>query len=144
MTENTRDQRIDDFPYRMSIPTRWGDNDMLGHVNNVIYYRFFEAIAVRFLTEEVGVDWSNSCEHPNMVESLCRFHRSLKYPDVVEAGLRVEKIGTSSVTFTIAVFGPGHIEPAATGHVVEVFVNADEGKSVPISAQHRVKFEAHS
>lgn len=144
LAKNPHDYRIDDFPYRMSIPTRWGDNDMLGHINNVIYYRFFEAIAVRFLTEEVGVDWSNSREHPNMVESLCRFHRPLKFPDVVEAGLRVGKIGTSSVTFNIALFGPGHEEPAATGHVVEVFVNADVGKSVPIADQYRETLMAHT
>jgi len=143
MTEKLRNQRLEDFPYRISIPTRWGDNDMLGHVNNVLYYRFFEAIVVRFIMEEVGVDWLNDPSHPQMVESLCRFHRSLSFPETVEAGLRVENIGNSSVTFGVALFGPGDENPAATGHIVEVFVDSHEGKSMPMTDAHRALFQRH-
>lgn len=143
MTEKLRDQRLGDFPYCISIPTRWGDNDMLGHVNNVLYYRYFEAVVVRFIMEEVGVDWLKDPSSPQMVESLCRFHRSLSFPDTVEGALRVEKIGNSSVTFGVALFGTGDEKPAATGHIVEVFVDANENKSVPITDPHREVFQRY-
>jgi acyl-CoA thioester hydrolase len=143
MTEKLRDQRIEDFPYRMTIPTRWGDNDMLGHVNNVLYYRYFEAIVVRFLMEQAGVHWLKDPSNPQAVESLCRFHRSLSFPDVIEGTLRVEKIGNSSITFGVALFGSDDDRPAATGHIVEVFVDAKEGKSVPITSAHRAIFEKY-
>jgi len=143
MTEKLRNQCAGDFPYSISIPTRWGDNDMLGHVNNVLYYRYFEAIVVRFIMEEVGVEWLKDSSSPQMVESLCRFHRSLSFPDTVEGALRVEKIGTSSVTFGVALFGSGDDKPAATGHIVEVFVDTSGNKSVPITDKHRDVFQRY-
>ncbi len=143
MSEKLRNQRLKDFPYRISIPTRWGDNDMLGHVNNVVYYRYFEAIVVRFMMEVAGVDWLNDPSNPQAVESLCRFHRSLSFPDTVEGALKVEKIGNSSVTFGVALFGSDDEKPAATGHIVEVFVDANESKSVPITDDHRAVFERY-
>ena len=144
MTEDPRDLRIHDFTYHMRIPTRWGDNDMLGHLNNVIYYRFFEAIVVRFLMEEAGIDWLNNTVHPHMVESLCRFHRPLRFPGDVDGALRVQKIGNSSVTFDLALFSPEQDTPAATGHIVEVFVDTVTEKSVPVSEEHRLVFDNYS
>ena len=131
------------FPYRMTIPTRWSDNDALGHVNNVIYYRFFEAVVVRFQMREVGVDWMKDRVSPQAVESLCRFHRPLSFPETVEAGLRVEKIGNSSVTFAIALFSEKDESPAATGHFVHVFVDSKSLKSQPIPADKRAVFEKY-
>lgn len=133
--------RRHDFPYRMSIPTRWSDNDMLGHVNNVLYYRYFEAVVVRFQMQEAGVDWANDRVSPQAVETLCRFHRPLSFPETVEAGLRVERIGNSSVTFAIALFGEGQEAPAATGHFVHVFVDSGTMKSQPIPAAARRAYE---
>ena len=133
--------RRDDFPYRMSIPTRWSDNDMLGHVNNVLYYRYFEAVVVRFQMQEAGVDWVNDRVSPQAVETLCRFHRPLSFPETVEAGLRVERIGNSSVTFAIALFGEGQEAPAATGHFVHVFVDSGTMKSQPVPASARRAYE---
>ena len=127
-------QKREDFPYRTSIPTRWSDNDMLGHVNNVIYYRFFEAVVVRFQMEEAGVDWLKDKVSPQAVETLCRFHHPLNFPETVEAGLRVERIGHSSVAFAIALFGENSETPAATGPFVLVFVLADDLKPRPIPA----------
>ncbi len=134
-------QKRDDFPYRIDIPTRWGDNDMLGHVNNVIYSRFFEAVVVRFHMEEAGVDWLKDKVSPQAVETLCRFHRPLSFPETVEACLRVERIGNSSVAFAIALFGENSETPAATGHFVHVFVDVDDLKSRPIPAPKREIFE---
>lgn len=130
-------QSRSDFPYRISIPTRWSDNDMLGHVNNVVYYRFFEAVVVRFQMEEAGVDWLADKISPQAVETLCRFHRPLSFPETVEAGLRVERIGNSSVTFEIALFGEDDDSPAASGHFVHVFVDAKTLKSQPIPDDKR-------
>jgi len=134
-------QSRDDFPYRMSIPTRWGDNDMLGHVNNVLFYRYFEAVVVRFQMQEAGVDWVNDRISPQAVETLCRFHRPLSFPEIVEAGLKVERSGNSSVTFAIALFGEGHETPAATGHFIHVFVDSKTLKSQPIPAKAHRTYE---
>ena len=70
-----KEARLDDFPYRATMPTRWGDNDMLGHVNNVVYQRFYEVLVVRFLMQEAGLDWTANPHIPMLVEALCRFHR---------------------------------------------------------------------
>ena len=105
---------------------------MLRHINNVAYYRYFEAVVVRFQMQEAGVDWLNDPVSPLAVESLCRFHRPLSFPETVEAGLRVERIGNSSVTFEIALFGEDDVTPAATGHFVHVFVDGETFKSHPI------------
>ena len=134
-------QSRENFPYRMTIPTRWSDNDALGHVNNVMYYRFFEALIVRFQMQEVGVDWMKDRISPQAVESLCRFHRPLSFPETVEAGLRVDKIGNSSVTFAIALFSEKSETPAATGHFVHVFVDSKTLKSQPIPAAVRAVYE---
>ncbi len=134
-------QRRADFPYRMSVPTRWGDNDMLGHVNNVQFYRYFEAVVVRFQMQEAGVDWINDRISPQAVETLCRFHRPLSFPETVEAALRVERIGNSSVAFAVALFGEGHLAPAATGHFIHVFVDAETLKSQPIPDDKRKVYE---
>ena len=105
---------------------------MLGHVNNVLYYRYFEAIVVRFQMEEAGIDWINDVVSPQAVETLCRFHHPLSFPEIVDVGLRVERIGNSSVTFAIALFGENDETPAATGHFVHVFVDRATGKPAPI------------
>ncbi len=140
----TSNQKISDFPYRITVPTRWGDNDMLGHVNNVVYYRYFEAIVVRFQMEEVGVDWLKDKISPQAVETLCRFHRPLSFPETIEVGLRVERIGNSSVTFEIALFGEDGDTPAASGHFVHVFVDAETLKPQPIADDQRKIFEKFS
>ncbi len=141
---DSNSKKREDFPYRMTVPTRWSDNDMLGHVNNVLYNRFFEAVVVRFLMEEAGVDWLKDKVSPQVVETLCRFHRPLSFPETVEAGLRVQRIGNSSVTFEIALFGEKDEMPAATGHFINVFVDAKTLMSRPIPAPKRAAFEKFS
>jgi acyl-CoA thioester hydrolase len=141
---DTAPQTRKDFPFLIQIPTRWSDNDMLGHVNNVVYYRYFEAVVVRFQMQEAGVDWINDAVSPQSVETMCRFHRPLSFPETVDAGLRVERIGNSSVTFAIALFGEKQETPAATGYFVHVFVNSKSLKSEPIPASMRDVFEKFS
>ena len=139
-----KDARLDDFPYRATMPTRWGDNDMLGHVNNVVYQRFYEGMVVRFLMEEAGLDWAADPHIPLLVEALCRFHRPLSFPETVQGGLRVTVLGTSSVTYALALFGDGDAAPASTGHWVHVFVDRVSEKPAPIPAAIRAVYEAHA
>ena len=125
--------RREDYSSFLSIPTRWNDNDMLGHVNNVIYYSYFEAIVTKFVQEEMGVDWAIAPEVPYTAENLCRFRRSLKFPETVEAALRISKVGNSAYTYELALFSTGVEEPAADGYWVHVMVARENEKPVPIS-----------
>lgn len=137
MTLTKQNHQRSDYLYQLEIPTRWGDNDMLGHLNNVVYYRLFEAIVVKFMTEEFNLDWTSGTENAQAVESLCRFHKPLSFPGVIAAGLRVGRIGNSSVTFELALFAPNDDTASATGHVVEVLVDTKTGKSTAIDDDRR-------
>jgi acyl-CoA thioester hydrolase len=129
-----KDLRRDDYPYIISVPTRWNDNDMLGHVNNVVFYRYIEAVVVRFLMEEAGLDWLKDPVIPYAAEILCRFHRPLSFPDDIEAALKVDRLGARSVTYGVALFSGDQPAPAATGHFIHVFVDRQSEKSAPIPA----------
>jgi acyl-CoA thioester hydrolase len=110
------------YPHFLAIPTRWIDNDIYGHVNNVRYYKFFDTVINRYLIEVGGLDIHNGDVIGIAVETTCSFHRSLAFPDIVNAGLRVGKLGTSSVRYEIGLFRGDDAECAATGHFVHVFV----------------------
>ena len=129
------------FPYRIQIPTRWNDNDMLGHVNNVVYYSYFEAVVVRFLMEQGGLDWLADPIIPYAAESLCQFKRPISFPTNIEAGLGVSKLGNTSVTYEMALFAEDEIEMAARGHWVHVFVDRDSERPVPVPNKLRALFE---
>lgn len=145
MTEPLPDNRttsLDEYPYRLDIPTRFGDNDMLGHANNVAYNRFIETIVTHFQMTEVGVDWAVDNIAPVAVETLCRFHRSLSFPEIVHAGLKVARLSRSSVTFQIGLFGAEDVEkPAASGHFVHVYSDRQAETSAPMPADKRAVYE---
>jgi acyl-CoA thioester hydrolase len=111
------------YRHLTEIPTRWADNDVYGHVNNATYYSYFDTAVNKFLIDHGLLDIERSGVIGIVVETLCRFHRSLAFPDVVEAGLRVAKIGNSSVRWEIGLFRRGDPLVAATGHFVHVFVD---------------------
>lgn len=138
------DWRIADFPYQTVIPTRWGDNDMLGHLNNVVYNRMIETIVVRFTMGPLKIDWKQDPSYPLVVESLCRFHRPLSFPESITAGLRAGRLGSTSVTYEIALFGEGDDVPASTGHFVHVFIDRDSQKSVSIPDPIRALIEKYA
>ena len=121
-----------ELPYHRSIPTRWADNDVYGHVNNVEFYAFFDTVINAFLIEEGGLDIHRGAVIGLCVESHCRFDRPLAFPEVVDAGLRVAHLGRSSVRYEVALFGEGAEEPAAEGWFVHVFVDRDERRPAPI------------
>lgn len=138
---NYMNWRRDDFPFVTQVETRWGDNDQLGHLNNVVYNRMIETVVVRFTLGPLEIEWQTAPCYPIVVESLCRFHRSLSFPETVTACLRAARIGGTSVTYEIALFGEGEDAPASTGHFVHVFVDSENHKSMTIPADIRERIE---
>jgi acyl-CoA thioester hydrolase len=122
----------DGYPHRLPIPTRWHDNDVYGHVNNVDYYAFFDTVINAWLIREGGLDIHAGQVIGLCAESHCTFRGSLEFPETVQAGLRVAHLGRSSVRYEIGLFGEGRDEPAAEGWFVHVFVDRDDRTSRPI------------
>jgi acyl-CoA thioester hydrolase len=120
------------YPHRMTIPTRWNDNDVYGHVNNVEYYSFFDTVINAYLIREGGLDIHRGAAIGLCAESHCTFRAAVEFPDSVEAGLRVGHLGRSSVKYEIGLFGEGAEDPAATGWFVHVFVDRQDRRPVPI------------
>lgn len=121
-----------DYPHFLAIPTRWKDNDIYGHVNNIDYYSFFDTVINHYLIHEGGLDIHRGTVIGYAAESHCKYLQSIAYPEVVDAGLRVAKLGNSSVRYEIGLFRAGHEEPAAEGWFVHVFVDRATQKSHPI------------
>ena len=107
----------------LEVPTRWMDNDSYGHVNNVTYYSYFDTAVNEHLIREGGLDIAAGPEVGLVVETQCRFHASLTFPDLLDVGLRVDRLGTSSVTYDIGIFRRGDDAPAASGRFVHVWVD---------------------
>ncbi len=124
-----------DFPHLLEVQTRWNDNDLYGHVNNVVYYAYFDTIINRYLIDEGGLDIDRGAAIGVCVESQCSFKHSIAFPDTLHAGLRVEKLGNSSVQYAVGIF---HGEVlCALGSFVHVFVNRSTRKPTPIPAPIR-------
>jgi len=136
MPEDAQERR-GDYPHFLEIPTRWMDNDIYGHVNNVVYYSYFDTVINHYLIESGGLDIHAGGVIGIAVESLCRFHRSLTFPDRIDAGLRVGRLGNSSVRYEIGLFRTRDDIPAATGHFVHVFVDRDNRRPTAIPAALR-------
>jgi len=117
--------------------TRWMDNDVYGHVNNVTYYSYFDSTINRYLIEQGGLDIHSAKIVGYVVSSSCQFRRPVAYPDSISVGLRVSKLGNSSVTYELGIFRESEEEAAAHGQVVHVFVDRDQNCSVPMPAQIR-------
>jgi acyl-CoA thioester hydrolase len=132
-----------DYRFFSTIPTRWHDNDIYGHVNNVLYYSFFDTAIAHLLMQEGGLDpWRGSVVGV-AVETGCRFHRSFAFPDLIHAGLRVGHLGSSSVRYEIGLFRNEDDEASAEGHFVHVFVDRPTQRPVPIPDPIRTALEFH-
>ncbi|PID61953.1 MAG: thioesterase [Gammaproteobacteria bacterium] len=121
--------------------TRWVDNDSYGHLNNAVYYSVFENTLMRWLEVEQGLDTAGGEVRCYTVESGCRFLEAVRYPDDIVCTLRVARIGNSSVRYELAIFTEGAEEPAAAGHVVDVFVDSQSERPVSIPAPFVAAFE---
>ena len=122
----------DRYGHFLVIPTRWLDNDVYGHVNNTVYYSYFDTVVNGYLMAAGSFDFLRSPVIGVAVETLCRFRRPVAYPDVIHAGLRVGKLGNSSVRYEIGIFCGDEDEAAASGHFVHVFVERATNKPVTI------------
>ena len=130
-----------DYGHFLKIPTRWMDNDIYGHVNNVVYYSYFDTVINKYLIEEGGLAIDSDEVIGIAVETHCQFKRPLKFPVTVDAGLRVGHIGNSSVRYEIGLFPEHRREVAAFGYFVHVFVERQGGTPVPVPAPIRRALE---
>lgn len=126
-----------DYVHFTEIPTRWMDNDIFGHVNNVQYYSYFDTAICRYLLGEGGLDPLRDAVVGMAVENGCRFHDSVAFPDTLHAGLRVAHLGTSSVRYEVGIFREAEDRASAEGHFVHVFVERPAQRPVPIPAPIR-------
>jgi len=120
------------YRHFLAIPTRWMDNDSYGHVNNVTYYSYFDTAVNEHLIRAGGLDIQGGSAIGLVVETTCRFHQPLTFPEHVDAGLRVVGLGNSSVTYEIGIFRRGHDAPAASGRFVHVWVDRATQRPTPV------------
>ena len=132
---------MEGYPHSALITTRWKDNDVYGHVNNVEYYSFFDTVINDFLIRSGGLDIHRGAVIGLCVDSQCTFKQPLEFPGVVDAGLRCGQLGNSSVRYEIALFREGSDEPAATGRFVHVFVGRHDRVPVPVPDEIRAALE---
>lgn len=124
---------LSSYPHRLIIPTRWSDNDVYGHVNNAVYYVYFDTVVNRFLIDNDLLVIGQSETIGLVVETGCSYFSSITFPQPVTAGLRVAKIGNSSVRYEIGLFAGDDVTSAAQGHFVHVYVNEATRRPVAIT-----------
>lgn len=131
-----------DYKHFLTIPTRWMDNDIYGHVNNVVYYSWFDTVINEYLIRAGGLDIHNAPIVGFCVDSGCTYKQSFSFPEPVHAGLRVTKLGNSSVRYEVGLFGEGDEQPRASGFFVHVFVDRASNRSVPVPPTARQALQA--
>jgi len=137
----TEPLRREQYPYLQAISTRWSDNDVYGHVNNVIYFSYFDTVVNQYLIEQRALDIHRGNVIGLVVENTCRYFQSLTFPDRVYAGLQVQRLGTSSVIYRIGLFSNEQAAPAAQGRFVHVYVERESRKPVPLPPALRAALE---
>lgn len=125
-----------------SISTRWMDNDAYGHVNNVVYYSWFDTAVNALLIEWGLLDIQSGSTIGLVVETGCRYARSVSFPEPVEAGVRIARIGNSSIRWEVGLFTDGHEAPAAEGYFVHVYVDRATRRPQPLADVWRQKLAA--
>ena len=130
-----------DYPHRLPIATRWKDNDVYGHVNNVEYYSYFDTVINAWLIREGGLDIHAGEVIGLCAESHCTFHAAFAFPETIEAGLAVSRLGKRSVSYAIGLFGEGADTPAAEGSFVHVFVDRQARRPVEMPPPIRACLE---
>lgn len=133
----SRPQPISRNDYKVFIPiqTRWMDNDVYGHVNNVTYYSYFDTAVNHYLIQQGVLDFESGSTIGLVVETGCQYFASIAFPDSLEAGLRVTHIGRSSVRYEVGIFKVGDAETRAAGHFVHVYVDRENRRPAAIPAE---------
>ena len=129
------------YPHQMPIVTRWMDNDVYGHVNNVVYYSYFDTVVNAYLIQRGALDIHAGAVIGLVVETGCRYFAPLSFPDMVVAGLRVERIGNSSVRYQVGLFRNEEDAPSAQGHFTHVYVDRVARRPVALPAALRAALE---
>lgn len=129
------------YPHFLPIATRWMDNDVYGHVNNVVYYSYFDTVVNEYLIRTGVLDFEHGATIGLVVETQCSYFAPLVFPERVEAGLRVTRLGTSSVRYEVGLFKEGDAQPAAQGHFVHVYVDRVTRRPVNLPADLRAALE---
>ena len=124
----------DSYKAFRNITTRWMDNDVYGHVNNVVYYSWFDTAVNATLIEQGVLDIHHGQTIGLVVETQCHYFAPLAFPQTIEAGIRVAKLGNSSVRYEVGLFAQGEPLTAARGHFVHVYVDKDTRRPVPLPA----------
>jgi acyl-CoA thioester hydrolase len=114
------------------IPTRWMDNDVYGHVNNVQYYSYFDTVVNQYLVEQGVLDIERSPVIGLVVETGCQYFSSIAFPDLVHAGVRVARLGNSSVRYEVGIFRNDETQTAAKGHFIHVYVDRATRRPAPL------------
>jgi acyl-CoA thioester hydrolase len=121
--ERPAPDRRDGYRHFLRLGTRWMDNDVYGHVNNVVYYSWFDTVVNEYLVRQGVLDIDGSAVIGLVVETQCRYFRELAFPEPVDLGLRVARLGRSSVRYEIGVFADGATDASAQGHFIHVYVD---------------------
>lgn len=141
MSERARPEPRSAYRLFRPIGTRWMDNDVYGHVNNVVYYSYFDTAVNGYLIEAGALDIHRGETIGLVIETRCNYFAPLEFPQTVEAGLRVAHVGSSSVRYEIGLFAAGAPETAAAGHFVHVYVDRASRRPAPLPAALRAALE---
>ncbi|NLP84127.1 acyl-CoA thioesterase [Microbacterium sp. CFH 90308] len=131
-----------DFAVREPFATRWSDNDQYGHLNNTVYYAAMDTAVNAFMIREGGLDPLRSDAIALCAASSCEFHASAGFPEALEVGIGIERLGTTSVTWALGILRPGEDDAIATGRFVHVFVDAATRRPTPVPASIRSAIES--
>ena len=143
MTEFPLDktEKRENFAYFYPIQLRWNDHDGFGHLNNARYHALFDSAIMHYLVSDEGLDLMSGALQPFTVENLCRYRRSVALPDKIECGVRTAKLGNSSARYEFGLFVVGEIDAAATGYMVDVYVDRATQKPVRIPDEIRISLQ---
>ena len=141
MSERARPNARGGYRHFLSIPTRWMDNDAYGHVNNVVYYSWFDTVVNEYLIRQGVLDITGGEVIGLVVETQCRYFSELAFPQPVDLGLRIGKLGNSSVRYEIGVFAEGEATASAQGHFVHVYVDRAARRPTSLPAPLRAALE---
>lgn len=141
MSERPSPRSRDRYAYSTRVTLRWADNDAYGHVNNTVYYSWFDTAVNAWLVENGLLDIANGNPIGLVVETGCQYFAPLSYPGEVEVLLCVERLGRSSVTYRLGVFAPGSDQASAEGHFTHVYVDREDRRPVALPEDWRSKLE---
>jgi len=132
---------LDTYPHHLTLPTRWADNDVYGHVNNSVYYFYFDTVVNRWLIDNGLLEIGKSETIGLVVGTSCDYFAPISFPDSITAGLRAAKIGSSSVTYEISLFRNDETTASAQGSFTHVYVDEKTRRPVPISEDMRAQLK---